>query len=69
MKADTAKEAERILKNMYVMAAGYHGTTTVDVVDYMAENYNLTLFCNGSLRNIVFKQITPNNYSFKTEAI
>jgi DeoR/GlpR family transcriptional regulator of sugar metabolism len=62
-----AKEASRLLGNMSSMA-GYHGTTTADVVDYMAEKYSMTVFCNGLLRNIVFTPITSKTFSFKTEA-
>ena len=63
---ETKKEASRILGNMARMA-GYHGTTTSDVVDYMCENYSMTVFCNGLLRNIVFTPMTSRNFSFKTE--
>jgi hypothetical protein len=48
--------------------AGYHGTTTVDVVDYFCENWSMTVFCYGQLRNVVFTPITSLNFSFKTEA-
>ena len=64
---DTAREASRLLGNMSRMA-GYHGTTTADVVDYMCQNYSMTVFCNGYLRNIVFTPITQKSFSFKTEA-
>ena len=62
----TKSEASRLLRNMSSMA-GYHGTTTAAVVDYMCENYSMTIFCNGLLRNIVFTPITTKNFSFKTE--
>lgn len=64
---EIAAEASRILRNMSCMA-GYHGTTSADVVDYMCENYSLTVFCNGYLRNVVFTHITARNFAFKTEA-
>jgi hypothetical protein len=64
----TQQEARRILNNMSSMA-GYHGTTTADVVDYMVENWSMTVFCNGQLRNIIFTPITGRNFSFKTEAV
>lgn len=64
---DTAREARRLLDGMSRIAA-YHGTTTVDVVDYMCENYSMTVFCNGQLRNIVFTPVTAKNFSFKTVA-
>ena len=67
MTINTINEASRILGNMSQMA-GYHGTTTVEVVDYMVENYSMTVFCWGVLRNIIFTPITGKNYSFKTEA-
>jgi len=63
---ETAKEASRILGNM-ARVAGYHGTTTVDVVDYMCANYSMTVFCNGCLRNIIFTPITSKSFSFRTE--
>ncbi len=68
MKTDTEKEASRILGNMARMA-GYHGTTTAEVVDYFCENFSMTVFCNGLLRKIVFKPITSKSFSFETEAI
>ena len=64
----TQTEAIRILGNMSSMAA-YHGTTTADVVDYFCENWSMTVFCNGYLRNVIFTPITPRHFSFKTEAI
>ena len=64
---ETEREASRILGNMSRMAS-YHGTTTADVVDYMCENYSMTVFCYGCLRNIVFTPITTKNFAFKTEA-
>ena len=67
MSDKTQSEARRILGNMSRMA-GYHGTTTADVVDFMGENYSMTVFCNGLLRNIVFTQITAKSFAFKTEA-
>ena len=63
-----AKEASRLLGNMSTMS-GYHGTTTADVVDYMCENYSMTVFCYGELRNIVFTPITSKSFAFKTEAV
>jgi hypothetical protein len=66
MTDHTAREASRILGNMS-RGAGYHGTTTADVVDYMCQNYSMTVFCNGYLRNIVFTPITQKSFSFKTE--
>ena len=66
MKTYTAQEAHRILRNMSSMA-GYHGTTTADVVEYMCENYSMTVFCYGHLRNIVFTPITNRSFAFKTE--
>lgn len=67
MNANTANEARRILRNMSSMP-GYHGTTTVDVVDYMCANYSMTVFCLGQLRNIVFTPITAKSFAFKTES-
>ena len=67
MTDSTANEARRILKNMS-SAAGYNGVCSAAVVDYMVENLDLTVFCNGYLRKIVFTPITKNNYTFKTEA-
>jgi len=67
MTNEIAKEARQILGNMSGMA-GYHGSCSAAVVDYMVENYSMTVFCNGYLRNIVFTPITHKNYSFKTEA-
>jgi hypothetical protein len=67
MTTNTANEAHRILGNMSSMA-GYHGSCSAAVVDYMVENYSLLVFCNGYLRKIVFTPITKNNYTFKTEA-
>lgn len=64
---EISAEAHRILSNMSSMA-GYHGTTSAEVVDYMCENYSLTVFCNGYLRNVVFTPITTRNFAFKTEA-
>lgn len=64
--SDTQKEARRILNNMSSMA-GYHGTTTADVVDYFCENWSMTVFCHGQLRNVVFKPITSKTFSFSTE--
>jgi len=61
------KEASRLLNNMSSMA-GYHGTCSAAVADYIAENYSMTVFCNGCLRNIIFTPITQKHYSFKTEA-
>ena len=43
MSNKTQSEASRILGNMSRMA-GYHGTTTADVVDFMCENYSMTVF-------------------------
>jgi hypothetical protein len=63
----TAEESRRLLNNMSSMA-GYHGTTTADVVDYFCENWSLTVFCCGQLRNIIFTPITTKTFSFKTEA-
>jgi hypothetical protein len=48
--------------------ASYHGTCSAEVADYIAENYSMTVFCNGLLRKIVFTPVTKNHYSFKTEA-
>ena len=62
-----AREAKRLLDGMARMP-GYHGTTTLDVVDYFCENWSMTVFCNGQLRNIVFTPITQKSFSFKTEA-
>ena len=67
MSDKAQSEARRILGNMSRMA-GYHGTTTADVVDFMCENYSMAVFCNGLLRNIVFTQITAKSFAFKTEA-
>ena len=64
---DIKKEAKRLLQNMG-STAGYNGTCSAAVTDYMIENYDLTVFCNGLLRKIVFTPITKNNYTFKTEA-
>ncbi len=66
-REDIAKEASRLLGNM-ARIAGYHGTASAAVVDYMCENFSMTVFCNGYLRNIVFTPITKNHFSFKTEA-
>ena len=66
MQTDVLTEARRLLNNMSSMSA-YHGTTTADVVDYMCENYSMTVFCNGQLRNILFTPITTKNFSFRTE--
>lgn len=67
MTTDTSREARRILNNM-ASVAGYHGTTTSDVVDYFAENWSMTVFCNGQLRNIIFKPVTAKTFAFNTEA-
>jgi DeoR/GlpR family transcriptional regulator of sugar metabolism len=67
MTNEIKKEASRLLGNMSSMA-GYHGTCSAAVADYIAENYSMTVFCNGYLRNIVFAPATRNHYSFKTEA-
>lgn len=67
MNDEIKKEASRLLGNMSGMA-GYHGTCSAAVVDYIAENYSMTVFCNGYLRNIIFTPITQKHYSFKTEA-
>ena len=63
----SAVEAKRILDNM-ARVAGYHGTTTKEVVDYFCENWSMTVFCNGQLRNIIFTPITANHFAFKTES-
>ena len=60
-------EAKRLLDGMARMP-GYHGTCSKAVVDYFAENWSMTVFCNGDLRNIIFTPITDRNFSFKTEA-
>jgi hypothetical protein len=62
------KEASRILGNISRMA-GYHDTTTTAVVDYICENYGMTVLCNGLLRKIVFTPTTNRNFSFKTEPV
>lgn len=67
MNNTTAVEAKRLLDGMARMSA-YHGTTTIDVADYFCENWSMTVFCNGQLRNIIFTPITAKNFSFKTEA-
>ena len=67
MRDEIKKEASRLLRNMSSMA-GYHGTCSTAVADYMVENFSMTVFCNGLLRNIVFTPVTKNHYSFKTEA-
>ena len=67
MSNKAQREASRILVNMS-QVAGYHGTTTADVVDFMCENYSMTVFCNGLLRNIIFTPITAKSFAFKTEA-
>jgi hypothetical protein len=61
------KEASRLLGNMSSVP-GYHGTTSAEVVDYICENFSMTVFCCGYLRNIVFTPITAKHYSFRTEA-
>lgn len=66
-QADTASEARRILNNMSSMA-GYHGATTADVVDYFCNNWSMTVFCRGQLRNVVFTPMTSRSFAFKTEA-
>lgn len=68
MKTETSKEAHRLLNNMSSIA-GYHGTTTAEVVDYMCENFSMTVFCYGELRDIVFTPITSKSFAFKTEAV
>lgn len=60
------KEASRLLGNMSSMA-GWHGTCSAELADYIAENYSMTVFCNGYLRNIIFTPATRNHYNFKTE--
>ena len=67
MSNEIKKEASRLLGNMASMA-GYHGTCSAAVADYFAENYSMTVFCNGYLRNVIFTPATKNIYSFKTEA-
>jgi hypothetical protein len=67
MSNEIEKEASRLLGNMSSMA-GYHGTCSAAVADYIAENYSMTVFCNGCLRNIIFTPATKNFYSFKTES-
>ncbi len=66
--ADVSVEARRILNNMASMA-GYHGTTTAQVVDYFHDNWSMTVFCGGQLRNVVFTPTaSPKHFNFKTEA-
>jgi hypothetical protein len=67
MSNEIKKEASRLLGNMSGMA-NYHGTCSAAVADYIAENYSMTVFCNGYLRNIIFTPATQNHYIFKTEA-
>lgn len=65
-QAELKSEASRLLRNMSV-SAGWHGTCSAAVADYIAENYSMTVFCNGYLRNIIFTPATRNYYSFRTE--
>ena len=58
-------EARRIVGNLCTMA-GFHGTTTKEVVDEICENYSLFIFCYGHGRNIVFTPITDKCFSFKS---
>ena len=58
-------EASRIVGNMAHMA-GYHGTTTADVVDEILANFSNPIFCYGQAREMVFTSITQNTFSFKT---
>lgn len=67
MNNETRKEANRLLGNMSNVA-GYHGTCSAAVADFIMENYSMTVFCNGLLRNIVFTPISQKNFSFKTES-
>ncbi len=58
-------EADRIVGNMCRMA-GYHGTTTSEVVDEICSRFSTFLFCNGYGRTMVFTPITKNIIAFKT---
>jgi len=59
-------EADRIVGNMYRMA-GYHGTTTADVVDDICANHSMIVICYGQVRRMVFTPITAKTIAFKTE--
>ena len=67
MTKEIKTEASRLLGNMSIMA-DYHGTCSAAVAEHIVENYSMTVFCNGLLRNIVFTPCIRNHYSFKTEA-
>ena len=66
-KNSTQAEARRLLNNLSSMP-GFHSTTTAEVVDFMCENYSMTVFCCGQLRNITCSPITSKSYSITSEA-
>jgi hypothetical protein len=65
MMSNTKSEASRIVGNLCTMA-GYHGTTTSDVVDEICKNFSLFILCHGRGRNIVFTTITSNSIAYKS---
>ena len=42
---------------------------TEDQVNFWIDNYSLTQFCNGTVRRVIFTQITPNRYEVRTEKV
>lgn len=45
------------------------GALPTAVVDYMVREWSDTVFCQGTLRQIVFTPVTPNTYRYKTEPV
>ena len=64
-KEGEMSEANRILGNC-ARVPQYHGSVTADEVDEIMGICGGEVFCNGHLREFVFKKITPKTFTFKT---
>jgi DeoR/GlpR family transcriptional regulator of sugar metabolism len=61
-----AKEAKRIVGNMCQLA-GYHGTTTTEVVKEIRKSYQPEIMCNGFRRRMVFTALDKDTVRYQTE--
>lgn len=62
---------EEVIRAMNFLSACTIGKTvlTLEQVNYWLDNYSDTLFCNGELRQVNFKELTPSRYQVNTTRI
>lgn len=64
----TEQEVSRVMRFLAGMPSA-ESTLTETQVNYWLDNYSLTLFCNGELRQVIFTSITSTRYKVHTKAI